>query len=29
MAVRKIVKLGDDLLRKKSKTVTVCDEKLG
>ncbi len=29
MAVRKIVKLGDDLLRKKSKTVTVFDEKLG
>ena len=29
MAVRKIVKMGDDLLRKKSKTVTVFDEKLG
>ena len=27
MAVRKIVKMGDDLLRKKSKTVTVFDEK--
>lgn len=29
MAVRKIVKLGDDLLRKKSKLVTVFDAKLG
>ena len=29
MAVRKIVKMGDDLLRKKSKKVTVFDEKLG
>lgn len=29
MAVRKIVKLGDDLLRKQCKKVTVFDEKLG
>lgn len=29
MAVRKIVKLGEDLLRKKSKSVTVFDDKLG
>ena len=29
MAIRKIVKMGDDLLRKKSKPVTVFDEKLG
>jgi len=28
MAVRKIVKMGDDLLRKKSKVVTVFDDKL-
>lgn len=28
MAVRKIVKMGDDLLRKKCKTVTVFDHKL-
>jgi len=28
MAVRKIVKMGDDLLRKKSKPVTVFDDKL-
>ena len=28
MAVRKIVKMGDELLRKKSKTVTVFDDKL-
>ncbi len=28
MAVRKVVKMGDELLRKKSKTVTVFDEKL-
>ncbi|MBE7074606.1 MAG: peptide deformylase [Clostridiales bacterium] len=29
MAVRKIVKMGDELLRKKCKKVTVFDEKLG
>lgn len=29
MAVRKVIKMGDDILRKKSKPVTVFDEKLG
>lgn len=29
MAVRKIVKMGEDILRKKSKVVTVFDDKLG
>ena len=29
MAVRKVVKMGDDILRKKSKTVVSFDEKLG
>lgn len=29
MAIRKIVKMGDDILRKKCKTVTTFDEKLG
>ena len=29
MAVRKVVKMGDDILRKKSKVVTVFDDKLG